>query len=184
RGQPTHALDEEGLDLDPFNKLTSALERHKSEHSRQPGSALEEKLTKERPGRVHYFPPQPNQPDLPLEMQGLTRESSKEPNATFAATTSSSPTISSPPTTVPSPMREVPGQFIDPHENAGLPGTDIDTYANREAAALVRAHTRRESKKRVEKSEESGRFLLFGFVDRVGQSTFISQPGIRARPVT
>uniref|UniRef100_A0A0W0FGU4 DUF1212-domain-containing protein n=1 Tax=Moniliophthora roreri TaxID=221103 RepID=A0A0W0FGU4_MONRR len=185
RDQPTHALDEEGLDLNPFNKLTSALERHKSGRSQQPDSALEEELTKERPGRVHYFPPRPNQPNLPpLETQGLTRESSKEPNATSAATTTSSPTISSPPTTVPSPTREVPGQFIDPHENAGLPGTDIDTYANREAAALVRAHTRRKSKKPVEKPEDSGGSYFFGFGrSKKAKSTNSSKPsgGIRSR---
>ncbi|KAK7053318.1 pheromone-regulated protein prm10 [Paramarasmius palmivorus] len=154
-----HALDAEGKDLNPFNKLTSALERHKSEHSQhQHPSPPQEELTKERPGRVHYFPPRHNQTNLPpLETQGLSH--SPKDNT---ATTVSSPTTSSPPTTVPSPTREVPGQFIDPHESAGLPGTDIDTYANREAAALVRAHTRRKSKKR-EKPEESAGSYFFGF---------------------
>lgn len=47
-------------------------------------------------------------------------------------------------TSSPTVQWTVPGNFIDAHENAGLPGTkDSDSYAQTRAARVVRTHTRK-----------------------------------------
>ncbi|KAJ7745250.1 hypothetical protein B0H14DRAFT_3897529 [Mycena olivaceomarginata] len=44
----------------------------------------------------------------------------------------------------PSPTHEVPGNYIGPQEDAGLPGTsDLENYSRRAANQVVRAHTTR-----------------------------------------
>ncbi|KAJ6535102.1 hypothetical protein B0H19DRAFT_438018 [Mycena capillaripes] len=118
----THALDEQGKDPNAFETLTTALERHQSA-SPSP--------------RIHYFPPRPaglpriNTTHLPSE---------QHPHHLSATTLSSDGGHSCPP----SPTHEVPGNFIGPQEDAGLPGTsDLEDYSRRAANKVVRAHTRK-----------------------------------------
>ncbi|KAJ7187258.1 hypothetical protein C8R46DRAFT_1025147 [Mycena filopes] len=111
----THALDEHGRDPAAFETLTSALERHQSGSPATPASGP----------RIHYFPP--------------PRPDQRRFSAATTLTASESEGEQSVP---PSPTREVPGNYISPHEDAGLPGTsDLEAYSRRAAAKVVRAHT-------------------------------------------
>ncbi|KAJ7127890.1 hypothetical protein C8R44DRAFT_830322 [Mycena epipterygia] len=121
----THALDERGIDPNAFETLTTALERHQS--------------TTPVP-RIHYFPPRPpalprintNQPVIPPSEYSAHNHS--------AATTSSEGGPSAPG----SPTHAVPGNYISPEEDAGLPGTrDVEDDSHRAASKVVRAHTRK-----------------------------------------
>ncbi|KAK0459199.1 DUF1212-domain-containing protein [Desarmillaria tabescens] len=124
----THALDEHARDPDAFEHLTHALERHRSE------SRVED-----RPPpvpRIHYFPPRPqNLPPVDTGMTPYQREAAHTRN--FSTTTTPSD-IS--PTTAKVNYHDVPGTFIDKDESSGLPGPVDKDY--REAANIVRAHTR------------------------------------------
>ncbi|KAJ6506708.1 hypothetical protein C8R45DRAFT_1050936 [Mycena sanguinolenta] len=116
----THALDELGADPNAFENLKTALERHQSA---SPSSGP----------RIHYFPPRRgstlppiNTDHAPEHRDQLSTASDGEPSAP------------------PSPTREVPGNYISPHEDAGLPGTsDLEGYSQRAASQVVRAHTRK-----------------------------------------
>ncbi|KAJ7607787.1 hypothetical protein DFH06DRAFT_1018404 [Mycena polygramma] len=117
----THALDEHGTNPNAFETLRTALERHQSE---SPGGS-----------RIHYFPPRPtglpriNTDHPPSEKQGAHNLS--------ATTASSDGELSSPP----SPTHAVPGNYISPQEDAGLPGTaDPEGYARREANKVSKFH--------------------------------------------
>ncbi|KAJ7440306.1 hypothetical protein B0H11DRAFT_545821 [Mycena galericulata] len=113
-----HALDEHGNDPNAFETLKTALERHQA----APPVA-----------RVHYFPPRP---------AGMPRINTDQPlELPSAPTTVSSDGDASGP---PSPTRSVPGNYIGPHEQAGLPGTtNLEDYSHRTASKVVRAHTRK-----------------------------------------
>ncbi|KAK7002440.1 DUF1212-domain-containing protein [Favolaschia claudopus] len=80
-----------------------------------------------RPPRVHYFPPQRATPSHHVQIvpnEEHERERADPPD--------------------PSPVHEVPGNYISPHEDAGLPGTsDLEDYSRRAASEVVRAHTRK-----------------------------------------
>ncbi|KAJ7860246.1 hypothetical protein B0H14DRAFT_3624004 [Mycena olivaceomarginata] len=116
----THALDEHGRDPSAFQTLTTALERHQS-------------ASPTVPPRIHYFPPRrgalpPINTDHPPS------------NPAPALSTASDSEFSAPP----SPTHEVPGNYIGPQEDAGLPGTsDLEDYSRRAANQVVRAHTTR-----------------------------------------
>ncbi|RDX46358.1 DUF1212-domain-containing protein [Lentinus brumalis] len=59
----------------------------------------------------------------------------------ITAPTAVSPAQSLPPSPEISPMHEVPGEvFIDRHETAGLPGRDVEKYAQEQAEKVMRAH--------------------------------------------
>ncbi|KAF7320954.1 hypothetical protein HMN09_00182100 [Mycena chlorophos] len=125
-----HELDEHGNDPNAFQNLTDALERHSS------GSP------KPKP-RIHYFPPRRPTQLANIDTRPIVLDEQNSHSAPTTATTS--PSDNSRP---PSPLRKkVPGAFIDPHESAGLPGTggaDLNEHsANRAAAKVVRAHTRK-----------------------------------------
>ncbi|KAJ7628480.1 hypothetical protein FB45DRAFT_794332 [Roridomyces roridus] len=111
-----HALDEHGNDPNAFETLTTALERHQATTP---------------VARVHYFAPRPGpiDTDVPLESGPTTFSSEGEDSRP------------------PSPPHEpviVPGNYIEPGENAGLPGpSDVDQSAHRAASKVVRAHTRK-----------------------------------------
>ncbi|KAJ7044220.1 hypothetical protein C8F04DRAFT_1356568, partial [Mycena alexandri] len=115
----THALDEHGRDPAAFETLTTALERHRS-LSPAPVEP-----------RIHHFPPRR------LHI-----------NTTHAQRLSAAPTLASESegelSIPPSPTRVVPGNYISPHKDAGLPGTsDLEEYSWRAANKVVRAHTSR-----------------------------------------
>ncbi|KAH9895599.1 DUF1212-domain-containing protein [Cubamyces lactineus] len=114
-GSPsTRALDEHALDPEPFETLTTALERHRSS-SVSEGSHMPLSLNT-APTAMSPEPSLPTSPELtPLhdgpevqEVQGT---------------------------------HEVPGEnFIDPHETAGLPGTNIEDYSRKQAQRVVSVH--------------------------------------------
>lgn len=63
------------------------------------------------------------------------------PEPVFSATLT--PETMSAASTPPEPTHDLPGEnFIDPAETAGLPGTDVDKYAQHHATAVVNAHKR------------------------------------------
>ncbi|KAJ8078940.1 pheromone-regulated protein prm10 [Marasmius tenuissimus] len=150
-----HVLDERGRDPKAFNSLTSALERHKSQQlpSRSTTDANpvlndNETETKRRPSLIHYFPPRRNRSIPRINTQSLSPESHNRYSSASPPTTStnSPPTFPNSPVNRADPPRpiEVPGQFIEPNERAGLPGTtNPEAFAEREAANIVRAHTTR-----------------------------------------
>ncbi|KAJ7715205.1 DUF1212-domain-containing protein [Mycena metata] len=116
----THALDEHGRDPAAFETLTTALERHQSLSPAPPEP------------RIHYFPPRRPPPIYTTHEQRLSAA------PTFAS--ESEGELSVPP----SPTRVVPGNYISPHEDAGLPGTsDLEEYSRRAANKVARAHTSR-----------------------------------------
>ncbi|KAF7297301.1 hypothetical protein MIND_00963300 [Mycena indigotica] len=123
--QSMHALDEHANDPDAFRNLKTALERHSS---------------KPKPPRIHYFPPRP---------AGLSRIDTNQPivldaPSYSAPTTGTTSPSDEGPSVPPSPNHTVPGTYIGPHENAGLPGTvDSEYHAQRAATKVVRAHTRK-----------------------------------------
>ncbi|KAJ7808071.1 hypothetical protein B0H14DRAFT_2525480 [Mycena olivaceomarginata] len=116
----THALDEHGRDPSTFQTLTTALEQHQS-------------VSPTVPPRIHYFPPQRSAlPPINTDHPPL--------NPAPALSTASDSELSGPP----SPTHEVPGNYIGPQEDAGLPGTsDLEDYSRRAANQVVRAHTMR-----------------------------------------
>ncbi|KAF7341922.1 DUF1212-domain-containing protein [Mycena sanguinolenta] len=114
----THALDELGADPNAFENLTTALERHQSASP---------------PPRIHYFPPRRGNTLPPINTDHLP-----EPQPQLSTASDGDPSAP------PSPTRQVPGNYISPHENAGLPGTsDLEHYSHRAASQVVRAHTRK-----------------------------------------
>ncbi|PPQ84955.1 hypothetical protein CVT25_004468 [Psilocybe cyanescens] len=136
---PTHMLDEQGLDGERFQELTEALERH-----RVKGTPLR---------KVHYYPPQTSTPttdtgDEAEETSSSTSENEEvnrhrghypppPPNRFF----SYSPTPADA-----SPTHEVPGNFIDEDEDAGLPGTkDLRQFSMKQAEKVVQKHMRTRS---------------------------------------
>ncbi|KAJ6632256.1 hypothetical protein B0H10DRAFT_9933 [Mycena sp. CBHHK59/15] len=127
----SHALDEHGIDPNPFKTLTTALERHQSS-------------SRARPPRIHYFPPRPAAlPRINTAHPADLSEASAHRQTHSAPTTASSDSSPSAPS---SPMRAVPGNYIDPQESAGLPGTtDLEDFSQRAASRVVRAHTRKDS---------------------------------------
>ncbi|KAJ7214244.1 hypothetical protein B0H12DRAFT_367563 [Mycena haematopus] len=79
-------------------------------------TALERHKSASPEPRIHYFPPR----TIPPINTGHS------------------------PSTPPSPTHQVPGNYISPHEDAGLPGTsDLEDYSRRAASQVVRAHTRK-----------------------------------------
>ncbi|KAF7358538.1 DUF1212-domain-containing protein [Mycena venus] len=125
--ESTHALDEHGKDPNAFENLTTALERHQSE---SPAGGP----------RIHYFPPRRVTLPPPINTDP-SAEQHAHPHALSTATTASSDGELSGP---PSPTHSVPGNYISPHEDAGLPGTsDLEDYSRRAANQVVRAHTRK-----------------------------------------
>ncbi|KAL0564685.1 pheromone-regulated protein prm10 [Marasmius crinis-equi] len=137
-----HALDERGQDPKAFNTLTSALERHKSQQ-RPPVASDNETETKRRPSLIHYFPPRSNQSVPRINTQSLPEDTDNSGPTT--STTDSPPTLPTSPSNFnPQHPIEVPGQFIEPGERAGLPGpSNPELQAELQAANLVRAHTSR-----------------------------------------
>ncbi|TFK38574.1 hypothetical protein BDQ12DRAFT_712934 [Crucibulum laeve] len=135
---PTHLLDEYGLDMDAFERLTESLERHKK---RTP-------LT-----QVHYYPPQPDAESSISpqdEYQDMDAGPQSEPESTYSSGPSTAGTFDSSlmSTRAPSPTYEVPNNYIDPEEREGLPGTkDLRTFSRKKAAKFVEAHLRARSAK-------------------------------------
>ncbi|KAJ7843969.1 hypothetical protein B0H13DRAFT_131525 [Mycena leptocephala] len=122
----THALDEHGKDPNAFENLTTALERHQSTSPSAP--------------RIHYFPPRPatlsriNTHHPPI----LPSDQSEHGLSTATASSDGDPSVP------PSPTHQVPGNYIGPNEDAGLPGTsDLEDYSRRAASKVVRSHTRK-----------------------------------------
>lgn len=118
-----------------FNSLTRALERHKSASPELDGANRAQHSPSRRESRGAHF--DSNQDSSHLEDKGLSADTS-------ASDTGGVPTEN---TTPASPVH-VPGHFIDSHETAGLPGTDdLERYASKQAAQVVRAHTARKGRK-------------------------------------
>lgn len=133
--RPHHSLDERGHDPQAFNSLTRALERHKSASPELDGANRAQHSPSRRESRGAHF--DSNQDSSHLEDKGLSADTS-------ASDTGGVPTEN---TTPASPVH-VPGHFIDSHETAGLPGTDdLERYASKQAAQVVRAHTARKGRK-------------------------------------
>ncbi|KAF9002205.1 hypothetical protein BDQ17DRAFT_551655 [Cyathus striatus] len=126
---PTHLLDEYGLDLHAFERLTHALERHRR------AAPL---------GQIHYYPPQ--SPASPSSQEDEDESPSLEAllgTETPYASSSAASSASSVEGHVLLSTHDVPYNYIDPHEKAGLPGTrDLRTFARNKAAKLVQAHAR------------------------------------------
>ncbi|KAJ7101471.1 hypothetical protein B0H15DRAFT_816210 [Mycena belliarum] len=118
----THALDEHGIDPNAFETLKTALERHSSNTAAP---------------RVHYFPPRA--PEAALPRINTKVSPLAEHNVHSATTTVSSASL--PPS--PTAAHTVPGAYIGPEEDAGLPGAADDESAARAAGRVVRAHTRK-----------------------------------------
>ncbi|KAJ7760897.1 DUF1212-domain-containing protein [Mycena maculata] len=117
-----HALDEQGIDPNAFETLTTALERHQATP-----------VT-----RIHYFPPRPGAALPPINTDQPVESPSE--NHLSAATLSSEGDASGPP----SPVRAVPGNYISPEETAGLPGNaNLEDFSQRAASKVVRAHTQK-----------------------------------------
>ncbi|KAJ7751699.1 hypothetical protein B0H16DRAFT_1548054 [Mycena metata] len=117
----TRALDEHGRNPTAFETLTTALERHQSLSPAPPEP------------RIHYFPPRRAPPI------NTTHEQRLYAAPTFASESEGGLSVP------PSPTRLVPGNYISPHEDAGLPGTsDLEEYSRRAANKIVRAHTSRQ----------------------------------------
>ncbi|KAG7092611.1 hypothetical protein E1B28_008954 [Marasmius oreades] len=109
-----HTLDETGKDPNAFKSLTSALERHQSQ---QRSSTSGDTEAKRRPSLTNT--PSPITPPSSVPIPLIHHND-------------------------PLPRVEVPGQFIEPHERAGLPSfTNLEADAERQAAGIVRAHTSR-----------------------------------------
>ncbi|KAG5643469.1 hypothetical protein DXG03_000901 [Asterophora parasitica] len=132
----TNSLDERGLNPAAFQRLTQALERHRT------SSAT----------KVYHYPPQP-EPAHSIDISdmggGGTRGGSS-PHSTYtlvsqaplcglptgADSGSSSKSMS--------PQNYVPGNFIDSSERAGLPGaSEPHGSARQQAERVVQSHTRR-----------------------------------------
>ncbi|KAJ7058039.1 DUF1212-domain-containing protein [Mycena amicta] len=130
--QSTHALDEHANDPNAFQTLKAALERHTSTSG----------PPKPKP-RIHYFPPRPAGLARIDTNQPIVLSSDREEHRQSEATTATTPSEGE--SSLPhSPTRAVPGTYIGPDEDAGLPGTaDLEDYANRTAAKVVRAHNRK-----------------------------------------
>ncbi|KAF8231502.1 DUF1212-domain-containing protein [Tricholoma matsutake] len=123
--QLSQSLDEHGLDPIAFETLTTALERHRS-------------LS---PPHVHNYPPEPPS-DLTTRLHSKQENSSILLKRHSAETPSSGTTSPSSRDSSPRPQPRVPGNFVDVNERAGLPGKkDSDSYAQTEAARVVRSHT-------------------------------------------
>ncbi|EDR02469.1 uncharacterized protein LACBIDRAFT_309496 [Laccaria bicolor S238N-H82] len=118
----SHLLDERALDPTGFHKLTEALEKHRKATT---------PLT-----HVHYYPP------TPLS-DSFTRDDIR-PGGLYASSSAPSSVItfdSSPLTQPPSPTHHVPNNFIDPLEDAGLPGTkSLQNFSRRKAAKLAKVY--------------------------------------------
>ncbi|KAJ7100584.1 hypothetical protein C8R43DRAFT_247729 [Mycena crocata] len=129
-----HFLDEHGNDPNAFETLMTALERHQSDSTTPQGPHP-------NPGpRVHYFPPLP-----PINTTHPAVHASTSGLSTGTTATTPSDGVPSVPS---SPTHAVPGNYISPTENAGLPSaaqadTDIEDAAQRAASRVVRAHTAR-----------------------------------------
>ncbi|KAF9034672.1 DUF1212-domain-containing protein [Hymenopellis radicata] len=166
-----HALDEHALDPTAIDYFTDALVRHQSQSQSQSQS---HKVTSASPSpdptttrntavnaassttgpRIHYFPPHPaTLPPITTELTSYQRENppasttyhpvhhSRNISTATSATTTCDGSPSSSDT-----AHNVPGTYIDKDENAGLPGPTDSQY--REAANLVRAHTRSRARAR------------------------------------
>ncbi|KAL0948430.1 hypothetical protein HGRIS_011009 [Hohenbuehelia grisea] len=118
-------LDEEGLDPNAFRRLADALERYRSSVSSTRGQSGQ-------PLRQPSFHTTPmSQQESPTVADCLSD---------YSDTNSSTPGTNSP------PSHDVPGQFIDAGESAGLPtdpNRDHSNLAMRQARRLVRAHTKK-----------------------------------------
>ncbi|RDB21619.1 Pheromone-regulated membrane protein 10 [Hypsizygus marmoreus] len=160
-----HALDEKGLDPAAFQRLTQALERHRST----------------TPVRVHHYPPQPepaHRVDIGEEGDNVSRFLSS------MSTSQTSPAVlnDSGSSSMSESPHHVPGNFIDSAENAGLPGTnDSEGHASRQAERLVRALTRKKffgigSHSKVARKRSKGKKLVAErgrLVPESGESTDI-----------
>ncbi|KAF8196522.1 hypothetical protein BJ912DRAFT_955497 [Pholiota molesta] len=107
------SLDEKGLHPERFQKLAEALEKHRRTRPLQ---------------KVHYYPPDepvtPPTQDVPAE-DTSTPSKDTEPDSMYPTTPSRATTFSPA-----EPSRRVPDNYIDEHEDAGLPGTkDLRDYA-------------------------------------------------------
>ncbi|KAH9940072.1 uncharacterized protein BXZ73DRAFT_99073 [Epithele typhae] len=111
----THALDEHGLNPEPFKTLTHALEAHRSSS-----------MDIDRPALPSRVAPNSN---------GVG------PFSAVTAPTALSPGTSVPSSPEMTPIHNLPGEvFIDQHETAGLPGRDPEAYSQRQAEKAVRTH--------------------------------------------
>ncbi|KAF7307719.1 hypothetical protein MKEN_01132000 [Mycena kentingensis (nom. inval.)] len=126
-----HALDEHANDPASFQNLKDALERHSG-------------TTTSTPRRIHFFPPRPAGLPYIDTSQPIVLSDGPPPRRSDSAPTTATTPSDGEHSLPPSPTRAVPGTYIGPAENAGLPtGTmDLDQYAQRAAAKVVRAHTR------------------------------------------
>ncbi|KIM43997.1 hypothetical protein M413DRAFT_372556 [Hebeloma cylindrosporum] len=129
---PTHALDEHGLNEQGFKELTEALERHRK------GTPLK---------TVHYYPPQEDASSSSSTGPDPQNETVDEGNQTDHTDDSHYPSSfassrifgssSSQPYTP--PTHEVPDNYINEDEDAGLPGTkDLRNYSRKKARDFVR----------------------------------------------
>ncbi|KAJ8516926.1 hypothetical protein ONZ45_g5812 [Pleurotus djamor] len=122
----THSLDEEGLNPMAFRNLATALEHHRSSSQlgqvdlHTPSSSLKLDIT---------CPPEPPHIQIDREDNTTSDLSDTDPSV--------------PPTPAP-PQHSVPDNYIEPTENAGLPGREnCEAFAEHQAAQVVRAHTRK-----------------------------------------
>ncbi|KAI8977722.1 DUF1212-domain-containing protein [Trametes punicea] len=115
-GSPsTRALDEHALDPEPFETLTTALERHRSS-SMSEGSEVP--LTgRSAPPAMSLEPSlDPTPPELMPSRDGDDAQETQD-------------------------VHDVPGEnFIDRNETAGLPGIDIEKYSQEQAKKVISAH--------------------------------------------
>ncbi|KAJ7482684.1 hypothetical protein FB451DRAFT_1029898 [Mycena latifolia] len=122
--ESTHALDEHGNDPNAFQTLTTALERHRSTTPVPPAPAPAP--------RIHYFPPRPPAPGLPHINTAVPQPAEHAVHSAGTTVSSASPPAS------PTTTHAVPGAYIGPHEDAGLPGAADDDHAAREAGRVPR----------------------------------------------
>jgi hypothetical protein len=150
-----------------FETLKGALERHRSQQSTtdQPtGGSSGARPTSAAP-RVHYFgskaadvaePKHRSMPPIDTSHDYTTRQQqqhyqhiqhtphSRYPESTPPSAGSENLSYEQSPNEELHPS-DIPGQYIDPHERAGLPGhedDDPDYFAEKRASHIVRAHTR------------------------------------------
>ncbi|KAF9473132.1 DUF1212-domain-containing protein [Pholiota conissans] len=124
--EPSHMLDERGLDPERFRVLTEKLEQHRRETPLQ---------------RVHYYPaPEPATPSVhDAENESDISSEDVEPDSLYPSS-SASPLAFSPS----EPSHDVPDNRISDGEDAGLPGTkDLRRFSIDKAEQYVRAHVKK-----------------------------------------